>query len=291
MHRRSARLAALVVFVPACAAFSPQAPATAELRQALTFHASFDRDADADFALGDRRIYTATSYRRREDAAPGLLNPDAVLAPGEGRFGGALRFSAKNTKAIYYAGEKNVPYRTRDWSGTVSFWLSLDPDQDLAPGYCDPIQLTDKDYNDAALWVDFTRDDRPRRFRLGVFGDLKVWNPSGIGPDQNPDFTRRLVAVSTPPFARGKWTHVAITYSGLNGGAGGAARLYLDGRLQGASAGIREPFTWDLTRAAIRLGVNYVGLYDDLSLFSRALTDAEIKLLYALERGVASLGR
>jgi hypothetical protein len=28
-------------------------------KQALTFHASFDKGLDADFALGDKRIYTA----------------------------------------------------------------------------------------------------------------------------------------------------------------------------------------------------------------------------------------
>ena len=34
------------------------------LSEALTFHASFDQSPDADFALGDRRIFTATSSQR-----------------------------------------------------------------------------------------------------------------------------------------------------------------------------------------------------------------------------------
>jgi hypothetical protein len=261
-----------------------------DLRKALTFHVSFDHGTDADFALGDRRLYTASSYENRGDARPGIGSLDVSIIPGKGRFGDALQFKKKNTKAIYYQAEKNVTYQKQNWNGTVSFWLSLDPDRDLEPGYCDPFQLTDEDYNDAAVWVDFTKDDTPRHFRLGVFGDLKVWNPKSLEPDQNPAFLQRLVVVKKPPFARGHWTHVAIIFSGLSSsGVGGVARLFLDGRLQGTAQGIREPFTWDLARAAIRLGVNYVGLYDDVGIFNRALSDNEIQTLYQLKNGVRTL--
>ena len=73
-------------------------------------------------------------------------------------------------------------------------------------------------------------------------------------------------------------------------GGSAVARLYLDGELLlHTSDGIDEPFTWDPDRGAIRLGVNYVGLYDEVSLFSRALTDGEVRVLHALEGGVAAL--
>ena len=175
-----------------------------------------------------------------------------------------------------------------DWSGTASFWLSLTPGEDLEPGYCDPIQITDTRYNDAAVLVDFTKDN-PRQFRCGVFGDLDAWNPSGLESDQNPVFFDRLVVVSEPRFERDRWTHVVITFSGLGSESGGTARLYLDGGLQGATPNIPEPFTWDLDQAQIRIGVNYSGMYDELALFDRPLTDMEVKLLYELEGGVAAL--
>lgn len=262
----------------------------AGLRDALTFHASFDASADADFAAGDRRLYTAPGYKEQAQAKPGIGNPDVSLAPGSGRYGGALRFARKNSMAIFYQGHRNVAYRPENWSGTVSFWLSLDPETDLEPGFCDPVQITDKAYNDAAIWVDFTKDDKPRHFRLGVFGDLKIWNPQAIPPDKNPDFNKRLVVVRKPPFSRGQWTHVAITFSGLGGQqAGGVAKLYLNGQLQGASEPIREPFTWDTARSAIRLGLSYVGLFDDLAVFNRALSDQEVRELYRLKDGARSL--
>ena len=268
---------------------SEKAPSmTDTLKSALTFHASFEEGPDAAFALGDRRIYTAPSYEKQEEATPGIGNPDVEVAADAGRFGHALKFNKKNTQAIFYGGEKNVAFADNNWSGTASFWLSLNPDEDLEPGYCDPIQITDAAYNDSAVWVDFTKDDTPRHFRLGVFGDLKAWNPEEKPPTENPDFLNRLVVVTEAPFERGKWTHVVATYDKLGTGSG-TATLYLDGKLQGAAENIGEPFTWDMARGAFRIGVNYVGLFDEAALFNRALTADEVMALHELAGGVADL--
>jgi hypothetical protein len=285
------RGATLLTAALAFANASAQTPnaIVAALSKSLTVHASFDHGFDADFARGDRSIYSAPSYGWLDSAKAGVANPDVVIAKGQGRFGDALQFRAKNTRALFFKAERNVAYRQRDWSGTVSFWLNLSPDVDLTPGYADPIQVTDKEYNNAAVWVDFTRDDKPRHFRLGLFGDLAAWNPNNLGPEQNPFFNARTVVVAQPPFVHGQWTHVVITFAGLNSDAGGNARLYLNGRRAGTASGIREPFTWDVSRATIRLGVNYVGLWDDLSLFDRALSDAEVEVLYNLDGGAAGL--
>jgi hypothetical protein len=212
------------------------------------------------------------------------------MAVGQGRFGDALRFIGRNTSPLFYRASEKVAYGENDWSGSISFWLSVSPVEDLAPGYCDPIQITDAAYNDAAVWVDFTNTN-PRQFRLGVFGDLDSWNPEGLSSDEHPGFEQSLVVVQEPPFQGDRWTHVVITYSGLNSGPGGSARLYLDGLLQGTILDISEPFTWDLLRAQIRLGVNYAGLFDELALFNRPLSDSEVLALHQLEVGVAALHR
>jgi len=291
IKRRVLLMLAIVclVFLPIALAHIDAQGDQKPLADALTFHASFDNGADADFALGDKRIYTAPSYKNLDAAQPGIQNPAVTIVPGQGRFGATLEFKAKNTNAIYFHGEKNIDYRQTGWNGTVSFWLSLNPDQDLT-GFSDPIQITDKDYNDAAMWVDFT-NDKPRPFRLGVFGNLLAWNPNSVRGQTNPEFLRHIVAVPTPPFARGTWTHVAFTFSGLNAQPPGPAKLYLNGKLQGSTEPITEPFTWDITKAKIRLGVNYVGLLDEVSVFSRALTDSEVQALHGLPKGVSGLRR
>ena len=258
------------------------------LKASVTLHASFDHGEDADFASGDALVYTAPSYDAQDEAEPGIGNPDVAIAAGAGRFGDALEFKTKNTHAIFYKADGNVAHSTSGWSGTVSFWLSLDPAEDLEPGFCDPIQVTDSAYNDAAVWVDFTRDT-PRQFRLGIFGDLDVWNPENLSANDFPFFLERLIVVDGPPFAKGEWTHVVITFSGL-GGSTGTANLYLNGQAEAKTmTGVEEPFTWDMSRGAVRLGVNYVGLFDELALFDRALTAEEVRTLYELPGGVASL--
>jgi hypothetical protein len=238
--------------------------AAADPNQDRVFHASFNKSIDADKSPGDGKLYSAPDYKQQAAAKPGLAGTSVVWEKG------ALRFTKKNTPAVFF---KAQGISSRE--GTISFFLQLDPEVDLEPGFVDPIQVTDKAYNDSCLWVDFTKDDKPRHFRLGVFGNLKSWNPKDTPPDKNPDFNSRLVIVKQPPFARGRWTHVAITYSGLGGGSG-EAKLYLDGRLQGASSPIKEAFEWDPAKAAIRLGVNYSGLMDEVAIYRRPLTPAEI---------------
>jgi hypothetical protein len=242
----------------------------ADWKQEATFRATFDGSTDAKTAAGDKALYSAPDYKQLP-GKPGLEGSGVEHAKGAGRKGDALRFPVKNTKAVYYKAAGNMNPK----EGTLSFWLKLDPDRDLAPGFCDPIQVTAKAYNDSAIWVDFTKDDKPRHFRLGVFGSLKAWNPTNAGADKNPAFDNRLVVVKTPPFTRDAWTHVAIVYSGL-GTEAGTASLFLNGKKQGSSNPIKEIFEWDMDKAAIRLGVNYVGLMDDVAAFRRPLTEKEI---------------
>ena len=308
MRETPARLIALTIAVMTAVPMAPasltaqngpapqaaQRPATAardSLRATLAFLASFDRGFDADYAHGDRLIYTAPSYSKLDAAVADVVSPDIVIAKGQGRYGDALQFRKKNTQAVFYRGAVNTNYRPRNWSGTVSFWLNLSPDTDLEPGYTDPLQITDKAYNNAAIWVDFTRDDKPRRFRLGVFGDSVAWTKGKAPAEQTTFFDQRTVAVTQPPFARGQWTHVVIAFARIGNDSGGTAKLYLNGKLAGTADGIKEAFNMEPALATVRLGVNYTGLFDELSMYSRALTDAEVEALYQLDGGVTTLLR
>jgi hypothetical protein len=262
----------------------------ASLSQALTFHASFDHGPEADFALGDKQLYSATveSIQKVIALTPGLGDPPLAIAEGRGKFGAALQFTVENSHVVVYKAEKNVAYSPETFRGTASFWMSLDPAE--IPGqYSDPVQLTDKDFSDACIWVDFTKNDTPSDFRLGVFGDRSEWDVKNTQA-LSQEFFWRLAKVAEPPFAKDQWIHIVVTWDGLNNTQNGRARLYFNAGYQGATGVIRERFTWDITRAGIRLGMgHFVGLMDDIAFFNRPLTPEEIGVLYGLKQGVAEL--
>ncbi|WP_109437316.1 LamG-like jellyroll fold domain-containing protein [Aquimarina sp. AU119] len=256
-----------------------------QLKDHVLFYSSFDGKLSADVSVGDAKIYTAENYNKTDKARPGLHNTNVVLAKNRGLTGDALHFKKKNTAAIYYNGSKNLNYSPTSWSGSVSFWLQLDPEVDLAPGYCDPINITDHKFNDAALWVDFT-DDKPREFRLGVMGDLEVWNPENKNDETK--VKKRTVTVKQPPFKSGKWTHIVITYSEVNTNKS-TCKLYLDGQLKGVIKDVNDPFTWEEEKAKIMLGLGYIGMMDELTVFDKPLDLKEVKFVFELKNSIKTL--
>lgn len=265
--------------------------AEAALRQALTFHASFDGGTEADFAQGDKRLYHATALNKRAEATVGLpAGSPVTLAPGQGRFGGALRFKEKSDATVFYQVVKNMDYRPTNWSGTVSFWLSLDPAAELSPGFCDPLHITPRAWDDGAFFVEFEKRKESVPFRLGAYPDFKVWNPLKRNWGEMAPAEKPLVAVEKPPFARGKWTHVVFSFENYNTGRpDGVAQLYLDGKPAGTISARRQTFTWDQEKSHIMIGLTYVGLFDDLAIFNRALGAEEVALLNRLPNGVGGL--
>ena len=267
------------------------AASTGSLRQSLTFHASFDHGPDAGFGAGDRRLFHAPSLKQPRVGKPGLPPGGAVsVARGEGKTGDALRFHRKAPEVLFFQVEKNFAYAKSNWNGTVSFWLRLDPEADLPPDYCDPLLITPREWNDAAIWVDFSKDERPRHFRLGLFADRSVWDPQRRNYDTFPPDERPIVTVTPSPFSRDRWTHVAYTFSNFNTGKkDGVATLYLDGKPQGSVSAREQTFSWEPAQAIAMVGINYIGLFDELAFFNRALTAAEVSELFALPDGLTAV--
>jgi hypothetical protein len=271
-----------------CSAAAPSQSAQDALRKALTFHASFDAKVDAVQAAGDPKLYWAPSLKQRQDAKPGLPESGEVRhAAGAGRFGDALRFTARKSPTVFFRAARNMPYQTVNWSGTVSFWLNTDPAGELEPGFCDPVQITPRAWNDAAFFVEFEKRAGAIPFRLGVYADLNVWNPAKRKFEEIPAGERPLVGVANPPFSGTRWTHVVFTFERFNTRrADGVAKLYLDGELRGTLSPREQTFTWDPERAIIALGLGYIGLLDELSIFSRVLDAGEVRVLYGLKSRV-----
>ena len=258
--------------------------ADSALKSALTFYASFDHGTDADWAKGDKRLFTLIDKQPKAGNHTGDLTR---LAKGKGLSGGALQFTQRKAKWLLYDGVKNFSFAEKNWSGTVSFWLKVDPVNDLDPGYVDPIQITPNTWNDAAFFVDFNKDGDPREFRLGAFADRAVWNPT---KKEVPEPQRPLAPAKSTPFSRDKWTHVAFTWERFNTGKkNGVATLYLNGKKDGSITGWNQQFSWGGKEHRILIGLNYMGLYDELACFNRALSVKEIKRIHAHQAALAKL--
>ena len=271
-----------VILVQACTSTQH-----ADLKKALTFYVSFDEGFNADYAKGDPNMYTIPSRKQMDLAKVGMHQPAHQLVNGEGKYGAAFRFGSKSDTALYFIAKDNIAYDPTNWSGTISFWLSLDPATDLEPGYTDPIQITDTRWNDASIWVDFTKEN-PRDFRLGVIGDMATWSKDTVGTPVDSVLAKRRIAVANPPFTNKSWTHIGITYAAL-GGDQNTFTLYLNGQNMGTVSNANDPFTWELEQAKIYLGLSYIGSMDELAIFDRPLTPEEIKTIYDLKGGIKSM--
>ncbi len=256
------------------------------LASSLSFHASFDSGLNADFSKGD----AVSVIRKGKDLVPCEPNEDVRLAPGEGRFGGALHFPKKGVTRPQFSGVKTLDYNAQNWNTTVSVWLRLAPDEDLEPGYCDPVQIVGNDSKKGFIFLEWSKDETPRFFRYAVRPLFHIWNPTNVQWADIPYEKRPMVQVANAPFRRDRWTHVVFTLSNLNNkDAKPTASLYLDGKRQGTIQNWDLTFDWDLSQVALVLGAAYVGYMDDLAVFTKALNDEEVAALFKLDKGVAGL--
>ncbi len=254
------------------------------LKTALTFYASFDGGTDADISRGDKRLFTLIN---KEPKLGNKTEGMSRMVKDRGLSGDALLFTKRNAKWLLYDGSKNFHFAEKNWSGSVSFWLKVDPINGLDPGYVDPIQITPNTWNDASFFVDFAKDGNPRSFRLGAFADKSVWNPEN---KDIPEPQRPLVPAKSNPFSSDKWTHVAFTWENFNTGKkDGVATLYLNGKNEGIITEWNQKFSWTGKPHRILIGLNYMGLFDELACFNRALSSKEIKRIFDHQKSLNEL--
>ncbi|MBM3996221.1 MAG: steryl acetyl hydrolase [Planctomycetes bacterium] len=260
----------------------------AALAKTLTLYASFDKGLDADYSRGDKQCYVQQGAK----LVLAKANDEAKIVADAGRFGGALHFPKKGTTRPSFKDGGVLGYNDKSWSASVSAWMKIDPDKDLEPGYCDPIQIIGDDTKRGYIFMEWSKDEKPRLFRYAIRPLFHIWNPKNqawheIAADKKP-----MVEVAQAPFARDKWTHTVFTLENINDKAKSAVgRLYINGKLQGSIEKWDMKFAWDPAKVLLVLGANYVGYMDDLAVFDRALTEAEVQRVYGLKKGIRELYR
>ncbi|MEY4613975.1 MAG: hypothetical protein RL179_1948 [Planctomycetota bacterium] len=256
------------------------------LSQALTMHASFDIEIHADFSLGDRFGY----FRAGKENIKAKPNQEIKISEGSGKFGSSLWFPKKGNSRPQYNGLKVLNYNDKNWSSTVSVWLKLDPDKDLEPGYCDPVQIVGDDTKKGFIFLEWSKDESPRYFRYAIRPLFNIWNPTNVQWADIPFNKRPMVQVEKAPFSRNTWTHVVFTLENINDkGKKPKGQLFINGKLQGSIENWDLTFGWDPNQVLLVLGAAYVGHMDDLGVFNRALTASEVNQLFELKRGLAEL--
>jgi len=255
------------------------------LKSALVFHAPFDSGLNADFSKGDK----TAMIKKGKELLPCVPNDDVKLVAG-GKFGGCVHFPKKGATRPQFSGVNMLGYNEQNWSATVSVWLKLTPDEDLEPGYCDPVQIVGDDGKKGFIFLEWSKDETPRIFRYAIRPLFEIWNPTNVQWAEIPAAKRPAVDVAKAPFTRDTWTHVAFTLANVNSQtAQPSGSLFINGKLQGRIENWDLRFGWDPASVALVLGASYVGHQDDLAVFDRALSDAEVARLFQLEGGVSSL--
>lgn len=258
------------------------------LAASLTFHAGFEDGLAADFSKGEKTAWV----KKGKELAHAELNAEVTVAPGEGKYGSALWFPKKGSTRPQYKGQGVLGYNDRNWSASVSVWLKLDPDQDLEPGYCDPVQIVGDDSKKGFIFLEWSKNETPRFFRLAIRPLFHIWNPDNVQWDDIPFEKRPMVQLekARAPFSREAWTHVVFTLENLNSKQPAPqARLYMNGEFKGNIENWDLTLGWDPSQVALVLGAAYVGYMDDLAVFDRALTEAEVRHLGSLKGGVREL--
>ena len=250
------------------------------LWQAVTLYASFDDSIAADLAGGEQGVQTRADNPGAQgtyDISAGFPENAFRIASGAGVSEGALQAIdvLPNRGRLFFPAAGNIGYRSEGWSGSVSFWLRTNPDKLLKTRFCDPIQITEKRSSDGALWVDFP-DTSPRDLRLGAFRALGD-NERAV-PDTDP--AAPLIVLPEVGFAEDDWHHVAMTWHNFDTGhANARVTLYIDGQVIGALTNREIAMEWEIEKAGIYFAVNYIGLLDELAVFERELSPAEISHL------------
>lgn len=271
--------ATLVSFVTAYAS-------EAELAKALTLHASFDKGFEADFVRDDKG--DKTCYLQSGAELVPCEESDAFKRTEEaGRFGAGLWFTKKAGIRPIFLGKDILGYNPESWSASVSLWLRLDPDLDLEPGYCDPIQIVAGDTKKGFIFLEWSKDHQPRHFRYAIRPLIELWDPQGLGWENVEN--RPAVELKDAGFSREKWTHAVFVLDRINESGKASGSLYLDGKHWGDIKDRELVFGWEADAVRLVLGAAYVGHLDELSVFDRALTTPEVVALHGLENGVRDL--
>lgn len=260
-------------------------------RNAVTFYASFDEQVAGDAGGGSLAVSTRSDNpaEKGQYIVRGGYPAMAFRIARDGKHGGCLQAVdvLPDRGRLFFPAKGNLAFKSGNWAGSASFWLKTNPDTMLKTRFCDPLQITHKSAADGALWIDFP-DTKPRDLRLGAFTALG----EGEKPVRESDPAAPLIHVRKIGFKEDEWHHMAMTWRNVDSGRPDAEiALWIDGRKGGALTKRDIAMKWDIDKTGIYFAVGLIGRLDELAIFDRVLTPAEIGVLYKNAAALSGLRR
>jgi hypothetical protein len=249
------------------------------LKKAVTFYASFDESLMPDVGTGPITTRSGDpTVPAKLTFEPGFNKDIYKIAKGKGIAGGGCLEATDvlpNRGRFFYPVKGNLAYKKGGWGGAMSMWINMDPAK-LKLQFCDPVQITQKGATNGGIWFDFN-DAKPRDLRMGVFPAV----PDGTVGAKETDADAPMVRVPGVAFKAGEWHHIVLSWANFDTGKKDAlATLFIDGKMIGAVKDRAIAIDWDIEKAGIYTAVGYTGLIDEMALFNRALTAAEVTALH-----------
>lgn len=253
-----------------------------KLLQAVSLYASFDEKVQADVGGGGLTFSTRFNHPTEKGAfvfEKGFNDKIFQIAPKKGIQGGALapKDVLPDNGRIFLPLRGNLAFKPGGWGGAVSVWINTDPNKLLKTTFCDPIQITQKGANNGGIWFDFNNAKPRRDMRMGLFPAASDGQKGFTEDDPNAP----MVKIPGVDFQEGQWHHVVLSWKNFDTGRPDAhGILYVDGKKIGEVKDRAIAMAWDPDKAGIYVAVNYLGLLDELALFSREISNEEVETLY-----------
>ena len=234
----------------------------------VLFFSNFEKGVDAFTATGSELAELDGEYTRYLSTA--------------GKVDGHLVFQSE-AGALKYAADGNFPYKqNQSWSGGVSFWLGVDPAR-LEADFPEPFHIGRR-WDDAVIFVDFDKKRKPYALRFGCY------------PDKAREITdqtvqERVIRFQDIGWKADAWHHIVVTWSNFNSGRADAQwALFVDGTEIGRKTGLRQDITWNISDFQISFNhYKYGGRLDEIAIFDKMLTPADVKYLYHPRRPLNKL--
>lgn len=241
--------------VAACG--GPEKAIEEKLEASVLFYSNFEKGVDALWAEGNRSADFDGANTRHH------LN--------KGVIDGSVEFESGAT-AMSYDARSNLAYSSSAWGGAVSFWIATDVSA-LEADFPEPFHVGKLAWDDAVIFVDFTKP--PRALRFGCY------------PDKTGDVTdamveKHVIEVPNIGWKADEWHHVVISWNNFNSGKADAEwTLYIDGVEKGSKTGRLMDMTWDISDVTVRFNhYKFTGQMDEIAIFNGPLTAAEAAYLH-----------